>query len=344
MKTVFSDKEMAAFSSQMALIIRAGISPFEGIGLMKEDSENDFWKQKLECIYEELGKGESLYHSLKASGGFSEYYLHMVQIGEMTGRLDEVMHALGEHFQRLHDQKHSIRSALAYPMVMIAMMVVVLVVLLTQIVPIFDHVFAQLGTTMSGWSKGILELGNFLSKYAAVCLGVVLLIIVIMLFGSRNTGIRQKIYDMLTRFPLTASLTRKLALSKFLSGMSIALRSGLDVNEGLAASEALLAHKELKNQLQKVQEELVYKDLTTCFLEQKVVTGVYAQFMKLGNKTGHVDEVMKQLADRYDEETNETIGHLIGIIEPTLVAVLSVFVGIVLLGIMLPLIGIMTGL
>lgn len=93
-----------------------------------------------------------------------------------------------------------------------------------------------------------------------------------------------------------------------------------------------------------MQQSLDEKDLAAALVDQQIFSGMYARLVKIGSKTGHMDEIMKKIADQYDQETNERITHLISIIEPTLVAVLSVIVGIILLSVMMPLIGIMSSL
>ena len=126
--------------------------------------------------------------------------------------------------------------------------------------------------------------------------------------------------------------------------MSIALSSGLNIDDSLDMAIALVEHKELKKRIEHAKELMIENDLANSLVEAQVLTGMYARLIKLSSHTGDVDIVMKQIADQYDQETNERIHHLISIIEPTLVAILSVLVGIILLSVMLPLMGIMTSL
>ena len=153
-----------------------------------------------------------------------------------------------------------------------------------------------------------------------------------------------KLYNFFAKWRFTRKLSLKLALSQFTSGMSIALSSGLDIDQSLEMSKELINHKELMDKITKVQMSLAEKDLATSLVEMGVFNGMYARLVKIGNKTGHMDDIMREIADQYDRETNERILNLIGIIEPTLVAILSILVGIILLSVMLPLIGIMSSL
>lgn len=339
-----TNSEIAAFTSQISLILHAGISTYEGISIMNEDNESEDMKPILDIIFNHLDHGESFYDALAITQAFPNYFLKMVEIGEVSGRLEDVMHNLSIHYQRLHENNESIKSAITYPFIMIIMMLLVVIVLITQVLPIFNQVFQQLGGSLTGFSKMILDLGLSLSTYSYLFIGGLVILIIIFFYFTKNEKGKTSSYQFLTHWYLTKNLSLKLALSKITSGMSIALSSGLDIEQSLEMSKELINHKELKEKLEKVQQDLNEKDLATALVEQQVFSGMYARLIRIGNKTGHMDEIMKKIADQYDQETNERISHLISIIEPTLVAILSIIVGIILLSVMLPLIGIMSSL
>lgn len=176
-KTLLTNSELANFTSQMALILQAGISPYEGISIMVEDSDNDKTKQFLSSIEELLNQGETLYTSLQQTNAFPAYALHMIQIGELSGRLEEVMRSLSIHYQRQYENNESIKSAVSYPLIMIVMMFVVILVLITKVLPIFNQVFEQLGTSISGFSKTVLDIGKSFSTYSYIYIGILLILL-----------------------------------------------------------------------------------------------------------------------------------------------------------------------
>ena len=122
----FFNPELSGFCSQMAMILHSGISPLEGITIMLEDSTSDREKDILQQILDTLQETADFSLSLKETGLFPSYLVHMVQIGEETGTLDEVMSALSEHYEREESIAKSIRNAVTYPMIMIGMMLVVI--------------------------------------------------------------------------------------------------------------------------------------------------------------------------------------------------------------------------
>ena len=160
--------ELASFCGEMGMILRSGISALEGLELLMEDTQNDAEKTLLDTMYQSMQSGDTFADALSRTGVFPSYLIHMTAIGEETGRLDDVMESLSAHYQREESLSRSIRSSLSYPLIMIILMLVVIVILITKVMPVFQQVFVQLGTEMTGLSKGILLLGSVLSRYALV--------------------------------------------------------------------------------------------------------------------------------------------------------------------------------
>ena len=160
--------EIASFCSEMAMILKSGISSLEGVDLLREDAQTKAEKKLLDEIYQSVMDTGRLDQALEETKVFPEYLIRMTQIGEETGTLDEVMESLAEHYDREEAIRRSVRSAISYPLLMIGMMLVIIIILMTKVMPVFDQVFRQFGQEMTGFSRGILLAGNALSKYSAV--------------------------------------------------------------------------------------------------------------------------------------------------------------------------------
>ena len=160
--------EIASFCSEMAMILKSGISSLEGVDLLREDAQTKAEKELLDEIYQSVMDTGRLDQALEETKVFPEYLIRMTQIGEETGTLDEVMESLAEHYDREEAIRRSVRSAISYPLLMIGMMLVIIIILMTKVMPVFDQVFRQFGQEMTGFSRGILLAGNALSRYSAV--------------------------------------------------------------------------------------------------------------------------------------------------------------------------------
>ena len=170
-----SSYEIASFCRQMALLIKAGIAPADGIDILTEDSKDNSAKKILGSISQTLRSGEKFHIALAMSNVFPDYVVHMVTIGETSGNMDVVMDSLADYYEREDSIQESVKNAISYPLIMIFMMMVIVTVLVAKVLPIFEQVFAQLGTGMSGFSQSLLNLGNLLNKNCveSICEAVV---------------------------------------------------------------------------------------------------------------------------------------------------------------------------
>ena len=343
--TPLSDLELSAFSSQMAMILKSGISSVEGIALMLEDSDNPEEKALLSFLNDTLPDTGALCEALEQTGAFPFYYLQMVKIGEISGKLDEVMNTLAIHYDREASIARSIRNALVYPCIMIFMMLLVILVIVTKVMPVFQQVFRQLGSEMTGVSKIILDFGVSITRYSYVLLALLVVLAAGVIYLTKTKGGRKRLQHFLTTFAWTRGYADKLASCRFASGMALTLSSGMSPEESLHYAEQLTDNPRFREKLALCQKEIEAGASTASVLVRfDIFTGTCARMASIGERTGTLDEVMQEIADRYQEETDQRLNGIIGTIEPTLVILLSLIVGMILLSVMLPLTGIMANL
>ena len=313
-----SNPELSSFSSQLSLILRSGISALEGISIMLEDASSEEEKAILNALSENLQETGTLNGALEQTQLFPAYMTHMVRIGEETGTLDDVMAALGDHYTREDTIARTIRSAVTYPMIIISMMIVVILVLIIKVMPIFNQVFIQLGSEMSGFSRVLMDLGNT-AKGAAFLRGL----------GSHIPAIRRMHHDI--------------ASCRFASGMALTLKSGMAPEECLSLVRELNDDEAFQKELTECEQLLENgTDFTAALHQTGIFTGVYARMASIGFKTGSLDQVMSDIAELYQEDLDNRMSNTLSILEPTLVIALSLVVGFILLSVMLPLVGIMS--
>lgn len=327
----------------MSLLIKAGISPAEGIEILLQDTHDSSARKLLESISQVLHSGEKFHIALEMSGSFPDYMIHMVTIGEESGSLDTVMNSLAEYYEREENINSSIKSAVSYPLIMVFMMLVVVIVLVTKVLPIFEQVFAQLGTNMSGFSQSLLDFGNLLNRYSIVLVVLLVIVALLFIFFSSTTKGKDLFKSLLGKMAITKKLMQDLESARFASGMVLTLSSGMDTYEGLSLVNKLVESNAMKEKIENCRNLLIDGDSFPEALEKSnIFSSFYSQMVSVGFKSGSMDSAMQQIADRFEKETERKIYSLIGILEPTLVIVLSIIVGMILLSVILPLMGIMT--
>ena len=341
-KDLLTPSEISAFCAQMSMILKSGISLTEGVEIMFEDAGSPDGREILGTILEELEIGAPLHTALKKSDKFPEYMLTMVEIGEAAGRLENVMDSLTTYYEREEAVSRAVRSAITYPLVMIVMMLAVITILVVQVMPIFNEVFQGLGAQMTGFSLAVMNFGEALGRYSFVVLGVAVVgTAVFFIFRATLFG-KSCIERFKEKFFLTRDLYAKIASGRFASAMSLMLASGMDTDKSLEMVTKLVSTPNVKKKIKLCQEKLSKgARFSDALADVGMFSGVYARMVSVAFKTGSMDSIMEKLAERYEDETNNKISSIISIVEPTLVAVLSVIVGVILLSVMLPLMGIM---
>ncbi len=341
-KIVLSNMETAAFCNQMAMGLGAGFSVLEAISLLQADAQGDQEKTLLDALYEAVLVSGQLHPALQEVGGFPEYMVHMTEIAEATGKLDEVMASLAVYYDREETISHEIRSALTYPMVIAAVMLLVILILLTKVMPVFEQVFTELGRQMTGLSRAMLTLGNAISDHAIVILVVLAVLVLAAVCFARSLRKEGPAVGLIRHFRVFGRTYDKIAACRFAGCMHLALKSGMGAHKGMDMAQGLIdnpAYVKKINACRKAMEGGAAAG--EAIMQAQLFGRRYAQMAVIADKSGRMDEMMEQIADQYQDEIDAEIGSAIALIEPTIVIILSVIVGIVLLSVMLPLMGIM---
>lgn len=340
-----SNMEISSFCSQMALILKSGISSMEGISMMLEESESSAEKVILQHIHETLLETGSFYRALETADVFPNYMLHMTDIGEQSGRLDDVMDSLARYYEREESMARAIKSAVTYPMLMISMMIVVIIILLTRVLPVFNQIFSQFGQEMTGFSKTLLHIGSGINRYAVVLVVLICLALGLFLFFHKTVRGKDAFMKFSYHFRALKTLYERTASCRFAGGMALTLSSGLNFEYSMELVGNLIENELFSKKLAHCRELMQSgTEFSTALTEAGIFSGVYGRMVSIASRTGNMDMVMKEIAEKYEDELDTRLTNMIALLEPTLVIILSVIVGFILLSVMLPLIGIMSGL
>lgn len=340
---VLNNQELSTFASQMGMMLSAGITIEEALRLLEQDTESLEGKVVIHDIYDVLETGKSLYISMKESGHFPKYVLDMVNIGEQTGKLDTVFSSLADYYEREEAIAEGIKQAITYPFVMIIMMLCVIIVLIAKVMPVFQQVYEQLGTTMTGISASILRLGGTLSRFSILFIIVFCIIVLGYVIFTRTEKGRLVFHNFVTHFPLTKNMYDKMAASRFSSALSIAMSAGFTTLESIIMVEQLITNALYKKKItlcKTLMEE--GEEFSDAAVKSGIFSGSYGRMVSVGYKSGMLDSVMEKVSQRYEYEIDKEVNNFVSVLEPTLVAILSVIVGMILLSVMLPLMGIMS--
>ena len=335
--------ELNVFCEQMSMILKSGISVYEGILILRDENISDFERDVFTKILEELDLGIGFPDALASTKVFPEYMITMVNIGDMSGRLDDVLQQLSHFYTREEKIKQAIKHAVFYPATMVAIMVLVIGVLMIKVIPIFSSVFVQLGSELAGFSKTVMDMGILLTRYSGAILGVIVLFSLVMLWLFKSKSGAKYGAKLKASFFLTRKLSEQIATARFAGGMSLMLASGLDTDKSIEMAEMLIDNDGMCKKVTRCRTYMAEGvSFADAIAQSEIFRGIYGRMLAVGIKTGATDEVMNNISQRYEEEIDSRLSSIVGIIEPSLVAFLSIVVGMVLLSVMLPLMGIMS--
>ena len=312
--------EIAAFCDQLSMIVSAGIPIYEGISILQEDAPEEETAEILSVISNSLDHGSSFCDALRETNVFPKYVLDMIGIGELAGKLEEVLNALTGYYKREESIQNSIKNAVTYPLLMIAMMLAVILVLIAKVLPVFHQIYMELGSDLTGFAGAMMRFSDALNQY--------LFVIVIVLIAAA-AGI--------------FLISKSDAGQKFFKKRPLALSSGLDTDQGLMLAEQLVDNPYMASRIKKCRDLTASgRGFAEAVLTSGIFSKIYTSMITIGFRTGSMDEVMHQISEEYEEETDKQIAKFISVLEPTLVIILSIFIGLILISFLLPLIGIMS--
>ena len=343
MITKLNNRELFQFCEQFSIILRSGMSAIEGLTILNDDSQTERGKEILTFLYKDMEESGSLAHAMEQSGAFPASAAAYVRTGEETGCLDEVMKGLSAFYAKEIQITDQIQSAVAYPLVMLGMMTAVIVILLVKVLPVFRQVFRQLGLEMSGISGALLGIGETLSHYSTAFLVLLAAMIGFILFLVLHPKGQELIRKIVCRFPGMKEIPVNLDYSRLCQCISLGIRSGLSPELCVELAGAVVTQTEIREKLASIQKQLAEGyGFTEAITESGLFKAMELRLISLGFQAGASDEVMEKLAEQYEEKSTDSVSHIVSILEPTIVIVLSILVGLVLLSVMMPLLGLLS--
>lgn len=338
-----NNREVAAFCGQLSLLLPAGITPFDGISLMAQDTSSEDGKALLTEIENSLRDGLSLHESLDAAKVFPEYAVSMILLGEESGSLDIIMKKLADYYEQQCVISDSIKNALSYPLIMVCLMLLILAVLLAKILPIFNQVFIQLGSELTGVSKRLMNMGCAIQSVSGFLIALLIVIAVIGFILCKSPKGRAWGRHFLHTNRFTKRFYLGVAYSRFAGALSMITAGGIDIYKGLELASRLIDNELMDEKVTACSEVLSGGGyLYEAIKDAGIFQAQHQRMLQIGYRSGNSEAVFDKISKHYEDDTLSRIQTILGAVEPTLVIVFSLMVGLILLSVIMPLIGIMS--
>ena len=344
---MLSSEELSVFCDQIALMLESGMTLRDGIDMLAEDEEKSGAKARpYSLMRETIEETGSLYIAMKErESEWPHYMIEMVGIGEETGRLEEIMRNLSSYYLREGKIRDAASSAVTYPLVLGVMMVVIIAVLLWRVMPVFRRVLGSLGVDPNGSSVRLMNVGA-IAGWVVLAIIAVMIIAVVTVVILMRTKHRERVMTFLRNLlPPVQRISGKLSASRIAGMLGMMLNGGFPIENALDMSANALDDEESIRKVKEIKGEM---EKGETFADAVASGGLFSDFynrvLKIGSATGHEPQVMTKIAEVYEEQVEDDLSRLISLIEPVLVAMLSIVIGAILLSMMLPMAGVMSSL
>jgi MSHA biogenesis protein MshG len=330
--------DVQLFSQQIYTLLRANVPIMQGLQGLESSASNKGFVRVLRSLRSSLDAGRELSSAMRDHPAvFNQYYVSMVQVGEMTGRLNEIFPRLHDYLQLDRKMREQITSALRYPKFVLFAMASAIGVVSVFVIPQFAKIFAKANIELPIMTRALLGISSFTVNYWEVMLALLALVS----FGFKKwTASKNGRYawdKLKLRLPLAGQIIQKGTMARFARSYALAEQSGVPVNQALAVVARTVDNAYIESAVEQMRDGVVRGE---SLLRTATMTGVFAprvlQMLGVGEETGEIGKLMTDIADMYEQEVEYELKTLAGRIEPILIMFIGVLILMLALGVFVP--------
>jgi len=330
--------DVLMFTRQMYTLLKAGVPIMRALAGLQESAMNRAFAAVLKELRESLDAGLELSQALaRHPAVFFSFYVAMVRVGESTGRLEEVFLRLFDHLEFQKFMREQVRSALRYPMFVMAAMGIALVVINLFVIPAFAKVFKGLRAELPVMTKLLIGFSDFTLAWWPVLLAAGAALVIAFRLWVRTKGGRLAWDRFRLHIPVAGKIVRKATLARFARSFAMAARSGVPLVQGLTLAAQVVENAYIGGRIEDMRMGVERGEtILRTAIEAKIFTPVVLQMIMVGEESGALDDMMQEIAGMYQREVEYELKTLSAQIEPILIVALGVMVLILALGVFLP--------
>ena len=330
--------ELILFTKQFKTMINAGVNMMNMLEILEEQTENPKLRRILGKMHQDIKEGASLYEAFsKHPKVFSPLYCSMIQAGEASGALPEVLERLIYIIEHEHQVKSDIKSAMTYPVIVLVFLFTAFLVLITQVIPKFVNIFNNAGLTLPLPTQICLLIYEFLSNYWYLLIGGTVVAALFLYYYLKTKQGRLVRDTILMRVPLIGPLFVKSAISRFASIFSILQASGVDVLDSMDILAGTIGNAAIGSELERIKDSLAEgRGIAGPLGQAKYFTPMLINMVAIGEESGNLENMLRDVAEHYDTEVEYSMKKLSEAIGPLLTVGLAAVVGFFALAIFLP--------
>lgn len=332
-------KDVAIFSRQLATMLSAGLPIVQAIAILERQTENKKFKAMLKEIRSDVEGGASFSDSLDKHKVFSRLYVNLVRAGETSGTLDSVLDRLATFLEKDLELRGKIKSAMTYPVIVLAFAIIITYFLMVGIVPMFASILTDLGSELPLLTRVLIIIADFLQHGVLYIIGFSLAVYFAYRYYYGTPRGRRVIDNLKLRMPVFGNLNKKSAIARFSRTFGLLVSSGVNVIEAMDITRGTAGNAIVEDILGETKESIQVGEPihSTLLRYPQVFPPMVSSMIAIGEETGALDTMLQKVADFYEREVDEAVASLTAAIEPIMIIVLGAIVGAIVAGMFLPL-------
>lgn len=337
-KQKITSKDVVLFSRQVSTLFEAGVSALRAFRLLAQENENKTLQEEIMAVADDIESGISLSDALsKRPQLFSNFYVNMVKAGEESGKLNEVFLYLADYLDRNYELAQKIKKALTYPSFVIGTFFAIMVGMLTFVVPKMAAMFAEEGATLPLVTRMVLFVSDLFVKYGPITFPVLAIAGYMFYRWTKTDEGGYIVDDYSMKIPVFKDVIQKIFLQHLADNMNTMLSNGVPIVKSLDITTSILENRVYKKLMMRVSQKVqTGKSFSKALYEEPLVPNILVQMVHIGEETGELSYILKNLAMFYRRELDTAIDSMIGLIEPAMIVSLGVGVGVLVSAILLP--------
>lgn len=331
-------RDLSAATRQLASLLHAGVPLVPALSALVEQLSTQPLGKVFAQLRDRVNEGMPLAQALaEFPSVFSEIYISMVQAGEATGTLENVLSRLAEMIQRRVNLINKVRGAMAYPLFMAIVGVAVVIFIFTFVIPSLTKLFLQMNRQLPWPTVMLMKISSFMEHYFWLLAALLGLFVTGTAFWLKTTQGRA-IWDQLKlRCPLFGDLAHKIAIARFSRTLAVLLTSGLSIVEALELGKRVIGNTMMSEAVDNAKDAISRGDsIADAFRRSGIFPPVVIHMIAAGEQSGGIEEGLSNVADSFNTEVETTVKALTSLLEPVMIILLGIIVGFIVLAILLP--------
>jgi type IV pilus assembly protein PilC len=331
-------RDVSLATRQLATMIDAGLPIVQCLDILGQQSESKLLCKTLGTVKKDVEGGSTLADALRKHPKiFDDLYVNMVEAGEAGGILNTILNRIALFIEKANRLKKKVKGAMIYPCAIVCVAVIVVAVLMIFVIPVFAELYGGMGKALPLPTQICIDISNWFVAYWYVLVIAAAGVFMGISFYYKTPHGRMNIDRLLLRSPIIGDLLRKVAVARFSQNMSLLLSSGVPILDGLAITGKTAGNKVVEKAIFESRVSISQgKTVAEPLRDSKIFPPLVCQMVAVGESTGGLDNMLKKVAELYEEEVDDAVNNLTAMMEPMIMVVLGVILGGLVIAMYLP--------